>query len=61
MTRVFKVDPTKDYCDNLLRSDTVQGKVTSLNNFKEGRESKIPSAKVNKTRDSMIFLYDISM
>ena len=34
---------------------------SSLNNFEEGRESKISSAKVNKIRESKIFLYDISM
>ena len=32
-----------------------------LNNFEEGRESKISSAAVNKIRESNIFLYDISM
>ena len=34
---------------------------SSLNNFEEGRESKIFSAKVNRIRESKIFLYDISM
>ena len=34
---------------------------SSLNNFEEGRESKISSAKGNKIRESKIFLYDISM
>ena len=29
--------------------------------IEEGRESKISSAKVNKIRESKIFLYDISM
>ena len=32
---------------------------SSLNNFEEGRESNISSAKVNKIRESKIFLYDM--
>ena len=34
---------------------------SSLNNFEEGRESKISNAKVDKMRESKIFLYDISI
>ncbi len=35
--------------------------VISKYDFEEGRESKISSAKGNKIREIMIFLYDISM
>ena len=59
--------------DNLMQTRTVINVISnysslnvissysSLNNFEEGRESKISSAKVNKIRESKIFLYDISM
>ena len=43
------------------RSLNMISSYSSLNNFEEGRESKISSAKVNKIRESKIFLYDISM
>ena len=42
-------------------SPNVISSYSSLNNFEEGRESKISSAKGNKIRESKIFLYDISM
>ena len=53
--------PPVIYVISNYSSPNVISSYSSLNNFEEGRESKISSAKVNKIRESKIFLYDISM
>ena len=53
--------PPVIYVNSNYSSPNVISSYSSLNNFEEGRESKISSAKGNKIREIMIFLYDISM
>ena len=53
--------PPVIYVISNYSSPNVISSYSSLNNFEEGRESKISSAKGNKIRESKIFLYDISM